>query len=51
MSSQVQKNLFAICVITFESIEVQTRSAPQLDRLNSFVKDIYVDGGKSARNC
>jgi hypothetical protein len=32
-------------------IEVQTRSAPQNDRLNlSFVKDNYVDGGKLARN-
>jgi hypothetical protein len=30
---------------------VQTRSAPQNDRLNlSFVKDIYVDGRKLARN-
>ena len=38
-------------VITFEPIEVQTRSAPQNDRLNlSFVKDIHVDGGKLARN-
>ena len=42
---------FAFYVITFEPIEVQTRSAPQNDRLNlSFVKDIYVDGGKLARN-
>ena len=42
---------FAFCVITFEPIEVQTRSAPQNDRLNlSFVKDRYVDGGKLASN-
>ena len=39
------------CVITFEPIEVQTRSAPQIDHLKlSFVKDIYVDGGKLDRN-
>ena len=51
--SQDQKNIFAFCVIFFETIEVQTRSAPQNDRLNlSFVKYIlkYVDGGKLARN-
>ena len=42
---------FAFYVIIFEPIEVQTCSAPQNDRLNlSFVKDIYVDGGKLARN-
>ena len=42
---------FAFCVITFEPIEVQTYSAPQNDSLNlSFVKYIYVDGGKLARN-
>ena len=42
---------WAFCVITFEPIEVQTCSAPQNDRLNfSFVKDIYVDGGKVTRN-
>jgi hypothetical protein len=51
VSSQVQKNMFAFCVITFEPIELQTRSAPQNDRLNlSFVKDTYVDGKKVARN-
>ena len=34
---------FAFCVITFEPIEVQTRSVPQNDCLNlSFVKDIKV---------
>ena len=38
--ARVQKNIFAFCVITIEPIEVQTRSAPQNDRLNlSFVKD------------
>ena len=43
---------FAFYVITFEPIEVQTRSAPQNYRLNlSFVKDTYVDGRKLARNC
>ena len=43
--------IFAFCVITFEPIEVQTCSAPQNDPLNlSFVDDIYVDGGKLARN-
>ena len=43
--------LFVFCVITFQPIEVQTCSAPQNDRLNlSFVKDIYVDGGKLARD-
>ena len=42
---------FAFCVIAFEPIEVQTRSAPQNDRLNLvFVKGIYVKGGKLARN-
>ena len=51
VSNLVQKNIFAFCVITFEPIEVQTPSAPQNDCLNlSFVKDIYVDGGKLARN-
>ena len=40
---------FAFYIITFEPIEVQTRSAPQNDRLNlSFMKN--VDGGKLARN-
>ena len=49
--SQVRKNIFAFCVITSEPIEVQTRSAPQNDRLNlSFVKDICVNGRKLARN-
>ena len=42
---------FVFYVITFEPIEVQTRSAPQNDCLNlSFVKDTYVDGRKLARN-
>ena len=50
--SQVQKNIFpAFCFITFEPIEVQTRSAPQNDSGNlSSVKYIHVDGGKLARN-
>ena len=42
---------FAFCVISFEPIEIKTRSAAQNDGLNlSFVKDIYVDGRKLARN-
>ena len=42
---------FAFYVITFEPIEVQTRSAPQNDCLTlSFVKGTYVDCGKLARN-
>ena len=41
--------VFAFCVIIFEPIKIQTCSAPQNDRLNfSFVKDIYIDGGKVA---
>jgi hypothetical protein len=47
--SQVRKNIFAFCVITSESIELQTRSAPQNDRLNlSFVK--YINGQKWSKN-
>ena len=43
--------MFAFCVITFEPNELQTRSAPQNDRLNlSFVKDTYVVGKKMTRN-
>ena len=35
---------FAFCVITFETIEVQTCSAPQNDHLNLvFVKDMMVN--------
>ena len=41
----------AFCVITFETIKIQTHSAPQNDRLNfSFVKDIHIDGGNLAWN-
>ena len=41
----------AFCVITFEQIKIQSRSAPQNDRLNfSFVNDAYVDDEKLARN-
>ena len=51
VNSQVQKNIFAFCVINIEPIEVQTHSAPRNDRLNlCFVKDTYVDGEKLARN-
>ena len=36
------------CVITFDPIKIQTRSAPQNDRLNfSFVKDTYVEMAKN----
>ena len=46
-----ETEIVVFCVITFEPIVVQTRSAPQNYCLNlSFVKDIYVDGGKLARN-
>ena len=42
---------FAFCVISYEPNEVQTRSAAQNDRRDlSFVKFIYIDGGKLARN-
>ena len=38
-----EREIFAFFVITFEPIKIQTRSAPQNDRLNfSFVKDSYV---------
>ena len=51
VNSQVQKNIFAFCVITMEPIEVQTSSAPQHDCLNlSFVKDIKVVVKKMVRN-
>ena len=40
-----EKKLITFCAINFEPIEVQTRSAPQNDRLNFwFVKDTYVNG-------
>ena len=39
--NQVQKNIFAFCVITFEPIKILNCLAPQNDGLNlSFVKDI-----------
>ena len=42
---------FAFCVITFEPIEVKTRSAPKNDRLNlSFVNDKHIVGKKMVRN-
>ena len=48
--SQVRKNIFAFCVITFEPIEIQTCSAPQNDCLNfSFVKDRHGNVEKMAR--
>ena len=49
--TKTKKEKIAFCVITFESIKIQTHSAPQNDHLNfSFVKDIHVDGGNLARN-
>ena len=43
--------IFAFYAIAIEPIKLQTHSASQNDRLNlSFVKDIYVDGGKVAIN-
>jgi hypothetical protein len=42
--------IFAVCVITFEPIKIQTCSLPQNDCLNlSFVKDIKVIGKKPTR--
>ena len=42
--------IFAVFVITFEPIKIQTCSSPQNDRLNlSFVKDIKVIGKKPTR--
>ena len=47
ISNRPDQRAFALCVITFEPIKIQTHSAPQNDRLNfSFVKDVYVDGKK-----
>ena len=47
----LEMEIFAFCAITFEPIKIQTRSAPQNDRLNfSFVKDAHVDGGNLASN-
>jgi hypothetical protein len=41
---------FAFCVISIEPIEVQTRSAPQNDRLNlRFVKKMVRNGQKTAK--
>ena len=43
--------IFAICVITFNPIGIQTYLAPQNDCLNlSFVKDIHVVGEKMTRS-
>ena len=47
--SQVRKYIFAFFVITSEPIKVQTRSAPQNDRLNlSFDKKMARNGRKTA---
>ena len=46
-----EAEIYAFCIISFESIEILTHSSPQNDRLNlSGVKDIYIDGGNLARN-
>ena len=48
---KTEMEIFVFCVITFESIKIQTHSAPQNDRLNLiFVKDEHTVGGKMARN-
>ena len=40
----MKTEIFSFCVITFEPIVVQTRSAPQNDQLNvSFVENIYAE--------
>ena len=46
-----ETKIFVSCVITFEPMKIETRSAPQNNSLNlSFVKDIYTDGRKLARD-
>ena len=43
--------MFFIVVITFKPNKIQTRLAPQNERLNlSFVKDIHVVGKKMTRS-
>ena len=47
----VEMEIFAVCVITFEPIKIQTCSSLQNDLLNlSFVKDINTVGKKITRN-
>ena len=47
----VEMEIFAVYVITFEPIRIQTCSSPQNDRLNlSFVKDFHVVGKKMTKN-
>ena len=47
----VEMEIFVVCVITFEPIEIQTCSSPQNDSLNlSFVKDENIVGEKMTRN-
>ena len=49
--ANVMNDFQIILISTFDPIKIQTRSAPQNDRLNfSFVKDTYIDGEKLARN-
>ena len=39
-----EDEIYAFCIIGFESIEILTHSSPQNDRLNLIgVKDIYID--------
>ena len=48
---KMEMEIFALCVIMFEPIKIQTPLAPQNDRLNlSFVKDENTVGEKMARN-
>ena len=48
---KLEKEIFALCVITSEPIRTQTQYAHQNDRLNlSFVKDNHAVGKKMARN-
>ena len=47
----VEMEIFAVCVITFEPIKIQTCSSLQNDLLNlSFVKDVEVVVKETARN-
>ena len=51
LQKKPEMEIFAICVITFNPIGIQTYLAPQNDRLNlSFVKDIHVVGEKMTRS-
>ena len=48
---KTKMEIFVFCVITFEPIRIQTRSAPQNDGLNlSFVTDEHIYCKQIARN-